>query len=1212
MSAPGAASAPAAAAPTASLTAAGIGEDEFRSAIQKQLRQAGVADELKAQLRARIIDHLSAPSLTAMTAQSAARCPLLAAPANGGELKHGGEGRNLVHSLANALVVDFLANHGLQYSLSVYLPETSQATPPAMDVDEMLELLRLSDPTAKRGPLLTMLNELSSEHGSDHSLIERLILSVRRLAVRSASQQIQTETADPTDLVREQTGKVEQEREAARKALTNLARKHEAEFDARLHEELERRMEAFRETEAKRIQLEARETIISKYEQVRESAEQKYEAHSSKLRLEVDEIKSKLRAREAELEAQYTERHQKLSREIDSLRVREESLRNQYQALQQTKALDESLLTRQVEELKRRIEAVLAEKEDVANQMTRELESARASCAREQAEYMSKLRLQESKLSSDQQLLDERKRQMERFMREEESVKSELLATRQIVTQYQKQIAALQEELQHARSDRPRSTESDRMSSGETAQLQRELADVRRSLEHAISQLQKSSPMENVTALKQSEQKWQTECQGLIQRLDREYRRNEELERQLDATRTAKHELKLEVTQLRVLLHQMSIPAGRVNPVGHIVETESPRPILPDPLSAINASPSKGRRTAKRGLRETRGRERDRDRDSSADSLTNDEDTDMQGHMSRESLISDISAVELRILRGKAGESSPSSPTRGYGSDTAVLPGGYSRSSRRGSREVLSYNEMGGGSSANAALMGTKRRSISIGSTVMIDNNNELGSSGRVGFVKRNSRDLNDSGSEDSGVPHDLSGQEKRILTKRGSREISFGAAVSDPIITSGLNYGLGMTAGSVGEVRANGTSSPPPVSTVPLAAADATGSVPSDLSSSELKILSKRSSRDFAHSPTVDHAATPAPVPVQHEMPAARISRAESGDSLISDMSVAELRLLADQVGPAGAAAGTNPLADIDAQPRRVHMSRESLISDLSTFEKKLLVKGSHSAGHSTRSSMEDLLGSGTRQLFERLESASHHGSVTGSCVHREERKVVILSRDTEAGSRESLASVGRHVAFTTTDEEHEVNTEEACKRVAFGAREQHIVETNDDAEDLDAARPRLVSFDETEKTKLAVAAAAAVTGSATPAPATGLGSRSSSPPGLAQPPARDKSPKPAAAAVPEPVPTAEDKKAAEARKQEEQVKAITAANPALAEYMKKAAVAAGAAPPGLPAATATPAAAATARVPVQAKVDEEEDSTDFGAGETISAATTSTGTSS
>ncbi|ORZ31932.1 hypothetical protein BCR44DRAFT_1257709 [Catenaria anguillulae PL171] len=282
--------------PPPAATPGSMTQADLRSALQSQLRASGVADELKAQLRAKIIHHLNGPA--GLSSATPSRCAVTAA-SGAAPLSAAADlaTNNLVHTVANALVADYLAAHDLNYTLSVYLPETTQAQPPSMDVAELQELLHLSFDGCNASR--SLVSEIQKAATQSSSILEGLVRGIRILDVHTATQQTQTDSTDTERTLREYSQLVERERDEKRKALLDQARKHDLMVEDRVARELEQKLEAFRATELKRLQVEARESVLSKLEDAREAAERKHEAATDKLRNEIHELQTRMRARES-------------------------------------------------------------------------------------------------------------------------------------------------------------------------------------------------------------------------------------------------------------------------------------------------------------------------------------------------------------------------------------------------------------------------------------------------------------------------------------------------------------------------------------------------------------------------------------------------------------------------------------------------------------------------------------------------------------------------------------------------------------------------------------------------------------------------------------------------------------------------------------------------------------------------------------------------
>ncbi|KAJ3356318.1 hypothetical protein GGF32_001530 [Allomyces javanicus] len=601
----------------------------------------------------------------------------------------------------------------------------------------------------------------------------------------------------------------------------------------------------------------------------------------------------------------------------------------------------------------------------------------------------------------------------------------------------------------------------------------------------------------------------------LLALLEREMRRNDDLERKLDDARAAKIDLLIENghlrTRLQVAESMLAAARGRTDRD----DTASDRPTAMPPSR----------------------------RSSSAPGIEKKASSSRRISSSTEDRLRFLNLLDGDTLPLRGDSSSPGSDAASSDSDT-----NDASSSRTPSRRSI-----GGTTFADDADTPPHRRVRSLSRDSVVS---DL-SSAELRLIKDRDRRLSTRNTDytpspaaspattasSAAPPMDLSGQELRMLVKRHSRDDILNIAspmAASPISGNGsgsasVTFGIGTPGG---------------------------GAPPSDLSASERKILTKRGSREHvamaADMPVVARRLSSSRRGSQDLLPTvsagAAAHAARSGDSLISDLSTAELRLLPG-VADSTAVSSSPPhdaitsddnedINDVENDPleagyRRVHMSKENLVSDLSHSEKKLLVKPNHGPGSGAASPLapvaaggvvpgDVVLDSSTRLLFHdplasihaynavmpadpiQVAHHGHHhrtsaspgpsgtastasplGTRTGSSSNlaasgspaggTHERKVVILARDSEAGSRESLASVGRHVAFATADEEHVVaaadsDDEHAVPRkvVAFAAgataassglgRADDSGEDEDDEgegdEDEDRPRSRVVSF--------------------------------------------------------------------------------------------------------------------------------------------------------
>lgn len=153
----------------------------FRKALKETLQETGLSEELKVHLRTKLIEHLNGTEI------SFPPISIRKAPTS----------HNVIHSIANVLIADYLKSHQMDYSLSVFLPESGLSQPPRVDTNDMIELLRL-DSTTKGSAAFKLVNALTQQIPKDlcgKSFLECLLIGIRSLCSQTCSNVSQTEGA---------------------------------------------------------------------------------------------------------------------------------------------------------------------------------------------------------------------------------------------------------------------------------------------------------------------------------------------------------------------------------------------------------------------------------------------------------------------------------------------------------------------------------------------------------------------------------------------------------------------------------------------------------------------------------------------------------------------------------------------------------------------------------------------------------------------------------------------------------------------------------------------------------------------------------------------------------------------------------------------------------------------------------------------------------
>ncbi|KAJ3364705.1 oxidative DNA demethylase [Allomyces javanicus] len=522
---------------TATTTSSSWDETHLRSALQAQLRRSGVVDQLRAQLRARIIEQLHPDS---------------GVPGAGFRGRPRGGDATVIHTIVNALVTEFLAHQGLEYTLSVYLPETSQTLPPKVADWELLELLHLDQIQASSslGRLESAL-DYSRRHGL--SWIESLVKGVRELHVPCLSQQVQTEETDHERALRECAELVEVERESKRRAVLEVQRKYELLMEERVQQEVLKQVERFRDVEVKHVRLEAKEDWMRKMDAYKVELDAKHGERERQFLEEMEVAEARSKQREMELDAAQMDLDRRLAVAQEAIQLKEEKLQHQQELIKQSRSIEETVTRRKIEDLQSQVNQLISERDAAQRRLSDEVKRARD-------ELQNQLRSQEVNLQAELRVLGEKRKVVDRYLREEESLRDNLEQARATISDLQHQVSSLQAEVGDARKRNAQMARS-KPSRDERQELHALKA------EFNLISATLAEHKEKVGLLKQSERKWQLECQQLIGQFEHERRRAKALAKRLHQEIEAKRDAEAEASQLRFLIKQQSIRTTRLHPV---------------------------------------------------------------------------------------------------------------------------------------------------------------------------------------------------------------------------------------------------------------------------------------------------------------------------------------------------------------------------------------------------------------------------------------------------------------------------------------------------------------------------------------------------------------------------------------------------------------------------------------------------------------------
>ncbi|KAJ3375705.1 hypothetical protein GGF31_002909 [Allomyces arbusculus] len=503
-------------------------ETHLRSALQAQLRRSGVVDQLRAQLRARIIEQLHPDS---------------GVPGAGFRGRPRGGDATVIHTIVNALVTEFLAHQGLEYTLSVYLPETSQTL-----------LMKMYGRKAHWIIRAVTVSVCDFQFIAHNAWIESLVKGVRELHVPCLSQQVQTEETDHERALRECAELVEVERESKRRAVLEVQRKYELLMEERVQQEVQKQVERFRDVEVKHVRLEAKEDWMRKMDAYKAEVDARHGERERRFLEEMEVAEAHVKQREMELNAAQMDLDRRLAVAQEAIQLKEEKLQHQQELMKQSRSIEETVMRRKIEDLQSQVNQLTVERDAAQRRLSDEVKRHRI------YDRVAELRV-----------LGEKRKVVDRYLREEESLRDNLEQARTTISDMQHQVSSLQAELGDARKKNAQLARS-KPSRDERQELHALKA------EFNLISATLAEHKEKVGLLKQSERKWQLECQQLIGQFEHERRRAKALAKRLHQEIEAKHDAETEAAQLRFLIkpggdaEKMAVTSVReradINPMG--------------------------------------------------------------------------------------------------------------------------------------------------------------------------------------------------------------------------------------------------------------------------------------------------------------------------------------------------------------------------------------------------------------------------------------------------------------------------------------------------------------------------------------------------------------------------------------------------------------------------------------------------------------------
>ncbi|XP_074651136.1 centriole and centriolar satellite protein OFD1-like isoform X2 [Tubulanus polymorphus] len=381
--------------------------EQFRDKLYNKLQNQGYIDDLKAQLRHKLVQELqNGPAIVPVKPT----------------LKTAEE--SLMYKAANSLVCDHLRRNDFDYSYSVFLPESGTVHEQVMSVRDLLHLLRINPQSKlyknlaqniteydKKGFLWQLLTEIASLHGYADN--DSGVQTEQIPLYQSASLDDKLNRID-----RLYSNRLEENQQTGRWATEERILLYQKQVEERAKMESKLEISRFKEHELARVRVEERDRCRRELEETRRELERTYqlkvEALSDRERNMTERLQKQQESQEKEL---YSQR-QSILEELENLRQRESQLRREKEVNERERKLNDERIRAIDEQLKKRENIVQISETEFNSRIEEERKRYQLD---EKARYVHKekeLELQATKNQDDLSAI-EREKESLRSVREE-------------------------------------------------------------------------------------------------------------------------------------------------------------------------------------------------------------------------------------------------------------------------------------------------------------------------------------------------------------------------------------------------------------------------------------------------------------------------------------------------------------------------------------------------------------------------------------------------------------------------------------------------------------------------------------------------------------------------------------------------------------------------------------------------------------------------
>eukprot|EP00002_Diphylleia_rotans_P036017 TRINITY_DN789_c0_g3_i1.p1 TRINITY_DN789_c0_g3~~TRINITY_DN789_c0_g3_i1.p1 ORF type:complete len:983 (-),score=223.66 TRINITY_DN789_c0_g3_i1:61-3009(-) len=404
--------------------------EDLRLEMYTKLRQSGVFDNLKAQLRSHLLRQLRARGkLLPFTPQSQV---------------------SLVHKVANSLIFEYLQNVDYNYTLSIFGPEAGVTLSTRIHAEDTLRALRIHPSTLMHRTLSKF------ESGKHGSLLVMILEEIGNIFERNqTSQYVQTDHSTATVGLGDILKRVDDSHKAeiggdspvTSRSIEERMIRFQQECEKRIKEESQNQMKRFKENELNRIRLEESNKYRQQLSRMQAEFEREYISRIEKLQKREDDLVGDISRKEKQLDAAIYEQRQRMLENMQSIKNKEAELKREYDLNNRSLHLERERLHQKEELLNSRILEAEKLMENVKKRAEEDFLNYKRAVEKEFEEDMVTIQRDRRRLDDAQEAFDRELSFIQQMKDRLMNVESEFSTTQKALELTTKQLQETQQQL---------------------------------------------------------------------------------------------------------------------------------------------------------------------------------------------------------------------------------------------------------------------------------------------------------------------------------------------------------------------------------------------------------------------------------------------------------------------------------------------------------------------------------------------------------------------------------------------------------------------------------------------------------------------------------------------------------------------------------------------------------------------------------------------